>query len=287
MDNRICLITGASDGLGLEAARQLAAMGWELILVGRNRGKLEVASQEIVRLTGHDRITLFVADLSSQQEIRKLSEEIHQRFQKLDILINNAGAVFANFGLTPEGIERTIATNHFNYFLLTRLLLDLLHRSSQGRIINVASKSHFQGHIDFASFTSNRRYHLLKAYAQSKLANILFTYELAARLKSTGITVNAISPGRVRTQIGIKNQPWYVSFVWSALMKWSSISAEQSAKVYVYLASNPEVANTTGKYFDQHLRMIPSSRLSHDKSLSRQLWEESERITGLPSFSLP
>jgi NAD(P)-dependent dehydrogenase (short-subunit alcohol dehydrogenase family) len=286
MDNRICLITGASDGLGLEAARQLAQMGLELILVGRNRSKLEAASQEIILLTGHDRITLLVADLSSQPEIRKLSEEIHQRFQKLDILINNAGAVFANFGITPEGLERTIATNHFNYFLLTRLLLDLLHRSRQGRIINVASKSHFHGSIDFASFTSNQRYHLLKAYAQSKLANMLFTYELAERLKGTGITVNAISPGRVRTQIGIKNQPWYVAFVWSALMKLSSISAEQSAKVYVYLATNEKVTYTTGKYFDQHLRVIPSSRLSHDKSLSRQLWEESERLTGLPSFSI-
>jgi NAD(P)-dependent dehydrogenase (short-subunit alcohol dehydrogenase family) len=286
MQHRICLITGASDGLGLAAAHQLATLGLELILVGRNRQKLEAASREIRQANEHSKITLLVADLSSQQEIRKLSEEIYQRFQKLDILINNAGAVFANFGLTSEGIERTISINHFNYFLLTRLLLDLLRRSHQARIINVASKSHFQGNIDFASFTSNQRYHLLKAYAQSKLANMLFTYELAERLKEAGITVNAISPGRVRTLIGIKNQPWYVSFIWSALMKLSSISAEQSAKVYVYLATHEDVAHTTGKYFDQHLRMIPSSRLSHDKSLSRQLWEESERMTGLPSFSL-
>ena len=280
MEKSVCLITGASDGLGLEAARQLASQGMELILVGRNQSKLEVVRQKISHEAGNQNIHILTADVSSQKEIRKLSEEIHRRFSKIDILINNAGGVFSSFSLTEEGFEKTIATNHFSYFLLTLLLLDLLKQSRQARIINVASNSHFKGKIDFESFTSNRGYHLLKAYAQSKLANLLFTYRLAEQLKGTPITVNAISPGRVRTGIGTRNQPWYVSFVWTLLMRIRSISAADSARVYVYLATHEDVATITGKYFDQHLTMISSSRLSHDQELAHRLWEQSEKWCG-------
>jgi NAD(P)-dependent dehydrogenase (short-subunit alcohol dehydrogenase family) len=277
MERSVCLITGASDGLGLEAARQLANKGLELILVGRNESKLEVGQQKISQATGNHHITILTADLSSQKEIRKLSEEIHRRFSKIDILINNAGGVFSSFSLTDEGFEKTIAINHFSYFLLTLLLLDLLKQSPQARIINVASNSHFKGKIDFESFTANRGYHLLKAYAQSKLANLLFTFRLAEELKGTPITVNAISPGRVRTGIGVKNQPWYVAFVWNLLMRIHSNSPEYSARVYVHLATHADVATVTGKYFNQHLSIISSSRLSHDQELARRLWEQLEK----------
>jgi len=280
MGASICLITGASDGLGLEAARQLAHQGLELLLVGRDKAKLEERRQKISQETGNQQITILVADLSSQKQIRQLSEEIHRRFSRIDILINNAGGVFSSFSLTEEGFEKTIAINHFSYFLLTLLLLDLLKQSPQARIINVASNSHFKGKIDFESFTANRGYHLLKAYAQSKLANLLFTYELARRTKGTRITVNAISPGRVRTGIGTKNQPWYVSFVWTLLIRIRSISAADSARVYVYLATHEDVASVTGTYFNQYLTIIPSSKLSRNQTLGHQLWQQSEKWCG-------
>jgi retinol dehydrogenase-12 len=278
MKGKICLITGASDGLGLEAAYQLARKNAQLILVGRSSQKLESARQAISQATGNKQLTIFTADLSSQKEIRHLSQEIHSRFEKIDVLINNAGSVFAQFLLSEDGIEKTMALNHFSYFLLTRLLLDLLKKPASARIINVASNSHFQGEIDFESFTKNRKYFVLNAYSQSKLANLLFTYELADRLKETAITVNAISPGRIRTKIGNKNQPWYVSIAWTVLNYVKSMSVEKGAKVYTYLASSPEVAEMSGRYFDHTLSPISSSPKSYDKELAKQLWDQSERM---------
>jgi NAD(P)-dependent dehydrogenase (short-subunit alcohol dehydrogenase family) len=278
MDSKICLITGGSDGLGLATAHQLANKGLELILVGRNQQKLAKASQEIMAKTGNQKLTTFVTDLSSQREIRKLSEEIHQRFDKIDILINNAGGVFSSFLLTEEELEKTIATNHFSYFLLTNLLLDLLKKAGKARIINVASQNHWQGRIDFESFKMEKSYNLVKAYNQSKLANLLFTYELANRLKETHITVNAISPGRVSTNIGNTNQPWYVSLIWTLLTRLSSISTKRGAAIYIYLATSEEVTHISGKYFDRNQAIIPSSPLSYDKALAQQLWEQSEKL---------
>ncbi len=278
MNSKICLITGGSDGLGLEAARQLAQKSFELILVGRNQQKLEKASQEIIKDTDNQNITALVADLSSPREIRKLSEDIHQRFEKIDVLINNAGEVFSSFSLTEEGLEKTIATNHFSYFLLTNLLLDLLKQAERARIVNVASQNHLHAQIDFESFTKQKYYGLVKAYNQSKLANLLFTYELAERLKTTGITVNAISPGRVNTTIGNKNQPWYVSLIWTLLTRLSSVDVKRGVATYIYLATSDEVAQITGKYFDRNQAIIPSSPLSYDKRLAQQLWEQSEKL---------
>lgn len=285
---KVCLITGASDGLGLAAAKQLAQPGLHLILIGRNAQKVEKARQEIVSQCKATRITVYCADLSSQQEIKTLSAKIHQQFAKIDILINNAGGVFADFSLTEDGLEKTIALNHFNYFLLTSEVFDLLQQSSQARIINVASNSHFQGKIDFESFTRNRGHSLIKAYSQSKLANLLFTYELDRRLQGTHLTVNAISPGRVRTAIGNKGQPWYVSWIWTLLTRIHSRKAEQSAKVYAYLATDKAIASVTGSYFNQHLVRISSSNQSHDPALAKQLWEYTEKHTGVsfnPAFS--
>jgi NAD(P)-dependent dehydrogenase (short-subunit alcohol dehydrogenase family) len=277
-NQKIIVITGASSGIGLEVAIQLAQLGHRIIMVGRNDAKLIDAHKLIVEKSGNTAISIQVADLSLQREVRKLAFDISQQISHIDVLINNAGAVFAKFELTAEGIEKTIATNHFNYFLLTNLLLDLIKKTQQGRIINVASDSHFAGKIDVESFTKRKNYFILRAYAQSKLGNILFSYELAERLRGTNVTVNALHPGRVRTHIGNKNQPWYFSTGWTlATLLMGSVSTKMAAKTYTYLATSDEVRNTTGKYFD-NCKEKSSSLLSYDKKLMKLLWNLSEEL---------
>ena len=277
---KIIAITGASSGIGFEVTEQLAYLGHTIIMIGKSEAKLMAAQKLIKDKTGNSSISIFTTDLSIQQQVRILAEQIHKQFDKLDVLINNAGAVYAKFETTEDGYEKTIATNHFNYFLLTHLLLDLLNRSEQGRIINVASDSHFSGKIDVESFIKKKNYFILRAYAQSKLANVLFTYELADRLKGTSVTVNALHPGRVRTKIGNKNQPWYFSVPWSLVMLWHSVSTNTAAKTYIYLATNDGLRYITGKYFD-NCKVKPSSKLSYNKELQQLLWQTSERYCSI------
>jgi NAD(P)-dependent dehydrogenase (short-subunit alcohol dehydrogenase family) len=274
---KVIVITGTSSGIGLEAAGQLAQLGHRIIMVGRDEAKLLAMHELLAEKTGNTGISIQTVDLSLQQHVRKLAKDISQQFNHIDVLINNAGAVFAEFELTTDSIEKTIATNHINYFLLTNLLLPLLKKSEQGRVINVASDSHFSGKIDIESFTKRKNYFILRAYAQSKLANVLFTYELAERLKSTNITVNALHPGRVRTHIGNKNQPWYYSIGWNLAMLMGSVSTKTAAKTYTYLATSDKVSTTTGKYFD-NCKEKSSSPLSYDKNLTQLLWNLSDEL---------
>jgi retinol dehydrogenase-14 len=270
------LITGGTSGLGLEACRQLAALGNRILFVGRDEHRCIEAKKEIEKAGGKE-VEYFIADLSSQKEIRKLSEEIHKRISRIDVLINNAGGVFSSFTLSEDGIEKTFALNHLNYFLLTHLLLDIIPDGS--RIINVSSDSHFWGKINFESFERSNSYNIMKAYGQSKLANVLSTYELARKLASRNITVNALHPGRVRTSIGNKSKAWYHSFGWSLLTAISSITPKESVKTFVYLAESDEVKNTTGKYF-AFSKAKKSSALSYDEELAKKLWQVSEELTG-------
>jgi NAD(P)-dependent dehydrogenase (short-subunit alcohol dehydrogenase family) len=279
-DEKKIIISGASDGIGFETAKQLALKGFEIIMIGKNAEKLSSACERLKKLAPATKIHSFTADLSLQADIKRLSTEIHNRFSKIDVLINNAGAAFSKFELTSEGLEKTIATNHFNYFRLTFYLLDLLKRSRAARIVNVASNSHYPGKIDLESFTKNKNYFILRAYEQSKLANVIFTYELARRLGRSTITVNALHPGRVKTNMGNKAKNPIHSLGWTIAKLWGSVSVEEGAKTSVYLATSEEVKETTAEYFAD-CKPKKSSALSYDKELARELWEYSEQFSNI------
>jgi len=277
MKDRIVLITGASSGIGLATAEALAAMGAEIIIAARSEQKLKEAAAQITAKTGNKNIKYYVADFSSQKSIRALAANVKKDYEKIDVLINNAGGVFPEFKLNEDGLEMTIGTNHFAYFLLTNLLLDLIKKSDYARIVSVASGSHYQGKIDYESFKKDKGYFILKAYAQSKLANVLFTAELAERLKGTHVTTNCLHPGFVKTEIGTKDTQWYSKLFWSLSSKIAGISAEAGAKTSVYLASSDEVRGVTGKYFDKCKEKDPAP-LAKDKALQKELWKKSEEL---------
>ena len=277
MEGKTCLITGASDGIGYVAARELARMGARVVVVGRNVFKTDDAVNRIIAETGNQNARYMLADLSSQQEVRRLSQDIREQLPSLDVLLNNAGAIFLSSRQSVDGLEMTFALNHISYFLLTILTLDLLRDSAPARIINVSSSSHASpGKFaleDLPRPGSNRGY---RAYGRSKLCNILFTYELARRLEGTGVTVNALHPGLVRTNIARNNGPLgrVVNFFIGA----RGVSAEQGAETLVHLASSLEVEGVTGKFFVNR-QAVPSSNLSYDTDMASGLWDLSQRLT--------
>jgi len=279
MKGKNVIITGGNAGIGLATSIALAKMGANIYIVSRTKTKAEDAVKEIIAASGNHNVKFFLADLSSQKSIRKLATEIRNEMSVIDVLINNAGGTFTDFTLSEDGLEMTIATNHFAYLLLTNLLLDLIKKSEQGRIVNVASGSHYRGKIDFESFTRKKKYFVMKAYGQSKLANVLFTSELADRLKGTNVTVNSLHPGFVKTKIGNKNATWYSDLFWS-IATLGAISVEDGAKTSVYLASSADVKNTTGKYFDKCKEKKPAA-LALDKELGKELWKKSEELCPL------
>ena len=278
MQNKTILITGGSSGIGFETAIALAKKGATIYIVGRNADKTKQAVEEIKKQSANDKIDFFIADLSSQKQIRKLAEEIKLKLTRLDVLINNAGAVFQTLQYTEDKIESTFATNHLNYFLLTNLLLDLLKASAPARIVNVSSHSHYPGRIDFNDLNMTKKYHILRAYERSKVSNVLFTIELAERLKGSGVTVNVLHPGKVKTDIGVKNTSLFTKIVWKTLTSILAVSVKKGAETSVYLASAKEVANTTGKYFSDCKEKMPST-YSQTKGLKERLWKVSEDLT--------
>ncbi len=277
MTGKTVLITGSSSGIGLQTAKVLAQQGAEIILVARNEDKLKEAVATIKAATGNEKLKYYTADFSSQKSIRELAVKVKKDYTKLDVLINNAGGVFPDFKLSEDGLEMTIATNHFAYFLLTNLVLDLLKKADSARIVNVASGSHYQGKIDFESFTKKKGYFIMKAYAQSKLANVLFTKELADRLKGTRITVNCLHPGFVHTEIGTKGVTGLAKFIWSFFSRLGGLSVADGAKTSVYLASSSAVNGVTGKYFDK-CKPKEESKLAKDTNLQKELWKVSEQL---------
>lgn len=279
MKGKIVLITGATGGIGLATAKELAKQGATVHFIARDKTKADALKKELEAL-GSTATRFYIADLGSQQSIRAASAQIHKEIERIDVLINNAGGVFSEFKLSPDNLEMTIATNHFAYFLLTHLLLDLVKKSDYARIINVSSGSHYQGSIDIESFTKEKGYFIMKAYGQSKLANVLFTQELAERLKDTQITVNCLHPGMVDTTIGTKGTNGLASFAWTSMAKLFGIPVERGAATSVYLATSPQVNGVTGKYFDKSKPKKPS-KLAHDKQLQKQLWQASEQLCPL------
>lgn len=280
MEGLTVVITGGNDGIGLETSRVLARKGARLILVGRNAQRVTQATGYIRQTTGNKQVEYVLADLSRQRDIRQAASEIIKRTNQIDVLINNAGGTFGDFHLSEDGLEMTFATNHLAYFLLTGLLLDPIMRSDYARIINVASDSHFRGRIDFESFRSNRNYFVMKAYAQSKLANVLFTFELADRLKNTHVTVNCLHPGTIQTGIARKaGLKWYIALAWKIFSSFVSVSLEKGAETSVYLATSEEVKGITGKYFSR-CRQQQAAPLAYDVALRKKLWQVSEELTG-------
>jgi NAD(P)-dependent dehydrogenase (short-subunit alcohol dehydrogenase family) len=278
MRGKTVVITGATSGIGLEAAVGLARDGARVVLVGRNPGKTAAVIAEVRKRSGSAAVESLLCDFSSQESIRKLAGDLRARCEKIDVLVNNAGGVYSRRTLTGDRIESTFAVNHLGYFLLTNLMTDLLVKSAPARVVNVASVAHYRGTLDFDDLGFERGYQLMKAYSRSKLANVLFTRELARRLSGTGVTVNALHPGTVATGI------WNAAPLWVrpvlAIAKMFMVSPEEGARRIVYLASSPEVAATTGSYFEKDRAKKPA-RLAQDDALAARLWSESARMVGL------
>src|SRR5256712_9002383 len=281
MQGKICMVTGANSGIGKATALELAQMGATVVMVCRDRARGEEAKSEITMKSRNNAVDLLLADLSSQQSIRQLVGNFQHHYTHLHVLINNAGATFPGRRETVDGLEMTLAVNYLAPFLLTNLLLDVLKDSAPARIINVDSDNHRFVRLDMQDLQLQRRYGFLRAYGRSKLALLLFTYELARRLHGTGITVNALEPGPTATTFGQKD----AGPLARTLLRFISTrfgSPEEGAQTSIYLASSPEVETITGKYF---VKSAPrrSSTLSYDESLQSQLWEESAKLVNLPA----
>lgn len=281
MDQKICVITGATDGVGLETARTLGKDGWTLALVARNAQKGERIASELRAECGNDEIFFKQGDLSVQQDVRRVARDLAETFPRIDVLINNAGAIFWKRKQTEEGFEATFALNHLNYFLLTNLLLDRLKTSPSARIVNVASCAHVGASVDFDDLNGQKVYRKRMggwiAYQRSKLTNIMFTYALARRLEGTTVTVNALHPGFVKTRFG-KDNGGAFAVILNIGMRFSAISVEKGAATQIYLARSPEVEGVSGKYFSKS-RQASSSKQSKNEADQERLWTISEEMT--------
>ncbi len=276
MQGKVCLVTGATAGIGEVTALELARMGATVVGVGRNAEKCRRVAERIRYETVNPDVEFLVADLSSLAETRRVAEEFKARYPRLDVLVNNAGAYYNKFQESADGVELTIALNFLSPFLLTHLLLDLLKASAPARIINVSSNAHQMGTIKFDDIEGRRRFGGWGAYSQSKLGNILFTYELAARLEGSGVTVNALHPGFVATNFG-HNNGGVIGYGTHIVQKLVAISPEQGAQTQIYLASSPDVANVSGQYFVKS-KPATSSRAAHDPATAKRLWEWAEQM---------
>ena len=274
MNGKVCLVTGASAGIGQATALGLARLGATVIMVGRNQARGEAAQAEIRQQSGNDKVDLLLADLSSQTEIRSLAAEINSRYVELHVLINNAAIIPQQRQETADHLEMQFAVNHLAYFLLTNLLLDKLKASAPARIVNVASQVHANGVINFDDLQASRNYHPSQVYRNTKLANVLFTYELARRLRGSGVTANCLHPGVVATDLlndymGVPHG-----------QRGRGMDASKGAQTSLYLATSPEVAGTSGKYYVNQ-ESQRSAAVSYDENLARRLWQVSAELTGL------
>jgi NAD(P)-dependent dehydrogenase (short-subunit alcohol dehydrogenase family) len=289
MTGKVCLITGATSGIGLAAARQIAAKGGTVVLAGRTAATCTAAGTSVGAYSraGAAAVDWLAADLAVQDEVRALAAEFRQRYDRLDVLVNNAGTMVRNRTLTAEGVELTLAVNHLAPFLLTNLLGDLLAGSAPSRVVTVTSVAHERGRLDFGDMRMDRGYLPFRAYARSKLANLLFTYELARRLGGSGVTANAVNPGLVRTGLGKGNGPlrdlaWQLTHV---RYRSVSLTADQGADSVSYLAGSSAVEALSGKYFSER-RPVDSSSASRDVAAAERLWSLSDQWTA-PAASQP
>jgi retinol dehydrogenase 12 len=278
MAGKTVLITGATAGIGRVTARELAAAGAHLLLVARNREKAEETRGWLKDVTGSKSVELIIADLSSLAQVRSAAKQAGS-FGALNVLVNNVGAIFQRRTESVDGIEMTFALNHLAPFLLTTLLREALRRGAPSRVVNVSSDAHLRATMNFDDLEGRRRYRAWVAYAQSKLANLLFSYELAAKLEGSGTTANALHPGFVASEFG-KNNGGFLRVAMSIAQRLGAVSAEEGSRTSIYLASSKEVKGVTGKYFVK-CREQKSSPASRDQESMRHLWEISEKMTGL------
>jgi retinol dehydrogenase-12 len=281
MCGKVCLVTGATAGIGKVAATALAARGAQVVITSRNPQKTRDTAEQIKTETGNRSVHHLLADFKHLQQVRQLAAEFKERYARLDVLLNNAGTYYNNRRPTSLGVEMTFLVNHLAPFLLTTQLLDVILASAPARIVNVASDAHKYGTMDFDDLGFKHGFFGMKAYARSKLANILFTYELARRLDVPGglpgLTVNAVHPGHVATDI------WKTNFsIFGPALKYITslfaLTPQEGADTLIHLAASPDVAGITGQYFIKRTA-VPSSPLSCDVKIARQLWDVSEELT--------
>ncbi len=277
MAGRTVLITGGSSGIGRATAVGLGALGARVAITGRDRGRSEQAAEEI-RSAGSPQVDVFVADHSSQAQVRHLADQVLQSLPCIDVLVNNVGGYWNHRHVTDDGLERTFALNHLAPFLLTALLLDRLKEGGSARVVTVSSNAQAMGRMNFDDLQGERSYSGSRAYNQSKLANVLFTYELARRLGVGGVTANALHPGVVSTSFGAED-PASLQRLLLPLVRPFMKSATQGAATSIYLASAPEVAGVTGRFF-ANCKPKRSSKVSYDPAVAARLWEVSVALTG-------
>jgi NAD(P)-dependent dehydrogenase (short-subunit alcohol dehydrogenase family) len=278
MEGKVCVITGATSGLGLEAAEKLAKMGARLVLVGRDPVRGDATLARLRAAAPGTSPSIYYGDLSKLSEMRRIAAAIGNAEPRIDVLINNAGSMFASRHETADGLEMTFALNHMAYFVITNLLLGRLQAAEIGRIVSTASAAHSGQKLDFDDLQSKRRYSAARVYGRSKLANILFTRELAQRLSGTRVTANCLHPGFVSTRFGADNGLFARLAIRVAML--GAIRVEEGADTIVYLASSPEVAGLSGGYY-QRRRPVQASAESQDLGAARRLWTESARISGI------
>ena len=278
MAGKTVLVTGGTGGIGRATAMGLAMMGAHLGITGRDRGRTEEAAAEIRAASG-GQVDVFVADLSSQSEVRRLAEQVLQACPRIDVLVNNVGGYWNTRHVTADGLERTFALNYLAPFLLTNLLLDRLKQSAPARVVTVASNAHTTGRIDFDDLQGERSYSGSRAYSQSKLGNVLFTYELARRLAASAVTADALHPGVVNTSFGAEDpggvQRLFVPFVRPFLK-----TPEQGAATSIHLASSPDLEQVSGRYF-ANSKPKRSSKASYDETDAARLWQVSAELVNL------
>ena len=278
MTGKTCLVTGANSGIGRAIARELAARGSRVLMVARSRERGEAARSRLSSLTKNRNIELLVCDLASQRQVRDLAATVVERYDRLDVLVNNAGVILNQRTLTEDGVETTFAVNHLAPFLLTNLVLKRMKESEPSRIVTVASGVHHGGAIDFDDPSAERGYSAWKAYSQSKLANILFTRELARRLRGTAVTATCLHPGMVRTGFCRQGPDSFFFRNWFGRLL--LLSPKKGADTAIWLATSPELSGASGGYYKKRLLVHPS-RTACDQETAHRLWRLSERLTGL------
>lgn len=282
MHGKTILITGGTGGIGRAAAICLSSMGARVGITGRDRARAERAAAEIARESGNPAVDVFVADMSSQAEVRRLAGEVLCAYPRLDVLLNNVGGFWAHRHVTADGLEHTFALNHLAPFLLTSLLLERLMASAPARVVTVSSGAQAQGRIDFDDLMGERKYSGQRAYSQSKLANVMFAYELARRLEGTGVTATALHPGVTRTAFGAEDSaPAMAPLI--AVLRPFMRSPERGADTAVYLASSPEAEGVTGRYFANR-KARESHKSSYDPATTARLWRVSADLVGLRDY---